>query len=143
MSLFEWLFEAKNPHPVGEIKQRETPEPKDPIDWIFLIIGQSGFWACFYFIIESNRRGLGDKRIEWFIIVFGLFLCYLLLSYLLDIEPDYDNVGLLGGIIDHPFRYTDDANRFLIFLKIIFFPGFIMAQSMVELWKCCKRLFFV
>ena len=139
MALFEWLFEANNPNPVGEVKEREKPEYTDPINWLAILLGQVGFWLCVYFFLGFNKGIHSDFDYPWALIKMGFLTLYLLIGYFFDIRPDYDNVGILGGIIDHPFRYTDDLNRFLIFLKIIFYPGYIMALSFVELWKVWKR----
>ncbi len=65
----------------------------------------------------------------------GAFLIYLIVGYKLDIQPDYDNMGWLGGVFDNPFRYSDDMNRFLIFFKILFYPGYLMAGSFIEFKK--------
>lgn len=38
-----------------------------------------------------------------------------------DQEPDYNNIGWLGGLIDHPFRFSNDINRNLIFIKSFYY----------------------
>jgi len=43
-------------------------------------------------------------------------------------QPDYSNTGLFG-FIDHPFRWSDDANRFLVFVRVLLFPGRIAAAA--------------
>ncbi len=41
-------------------------------------------------------------------------------------------LGWLGGLMDHPFRYSDDINRFPIFLMIRLWPGRLIAESMID-----------
>ncbi len=133
MSLFEWLWERKNLHPIGEIKDREKPKKGEPINWLFLIFGQMLFWFIFYQLLNSEF--FMEKSFNLKLIFGGAFLIYLIVGYKLDIQPDYDNMGWLGGVFDNPFRYSDDMNRFLIFFKILFYPGFLMAGSFVEFKK--------
>ncbi len=139
MGLLEWFSESNNPHRIGEIKSREASKKEDPINWLALMFGQAFFWTCFYFILKFSHETNGSIDVKWLLIVAGFFISYLLIGYFFDVQPDYDNVGLLGGVFDHPFRYTDDFNRFLIFLKVIFFPAYIMSKSWVELWRCWKQ----
>ena len=39
-----------------------------------------------------------------------LLLIYLVVSYNVDADPRMDKPGLLGGLIDHPFKYTDQLS---------------------------------
>jgi hypothetical protein len=67
----------------------------------------------------------------------GLFFTglYLLAAYLIHPKPDTSNVGWLGGFIDHPFRYSDDINRALVFLLILLWPGRLVANGLVDGWR--------
>lgn len=64
-----------------------------------------------------------------------LLLAYLALGYGLRIEPNTRDLGLLGGLLDHPFKYTDDLNRFLLWAKILLFPGRLVATPIVGFVK--------
>ena len=132
MGLIGWLFERNNPHPIGKINDRQKPKKGEPINWWLLIIGQIFFWGIVHI---ASKTSFFEGGIDWILIKSGFFILYLLIGYHLDIQPDYDNIGWLGGIFDHPFRYSDDINRHLIFFKIILSPGYIMAGSFVELKK--------
>ena len=59
-------------------------------------------------------------------------IAYCLLGFFLRPEPDTSNMGWLGGLIDNPFRYSDDINRFLLFLKIFLVPGCFFAESVAD-----------
>ncbi|WP_266213722.1 hypothetical protein [Paraliomyxa miuraensis] len=63
----------------------------------------------------------------------GILLAYLLVAYFIRPRPDFDNIGWLGGLIDNPFRYSDDINRFLMFLMVVLLPGRFVSDSLVEL----------
>ncbi len=49
------------------------------------------------------------------------------------------NVGLLGGLIDNPFRYTDDLNRMLIVLFILMYPGRVISTTFIQTIVLFKR----
>jgi hypothetical protein len=128
MSLFEWLGESWDPGDVGgcEVgaRGRET-RPR---------------WVVLFFFVLAAALLSGAAYALWFQLQlrsgqFWLFcgtatLLYLLLGYFVHPEPDFDNVGWFGGMMDHPFRYSDDANRFLLFLMVALFPGRLLAESL-------------
>lgn len=74
------------------------------------------------------------------IIVSELVLAvYLSLGYLLKISPNTEKMGLFGTILDHPFKYTDDQNRTLLYLKLFFTPGRFITTSIADLLKLIIR----
>ena len=60
-----------------------------------------------------------------------ILFIYCLISYKVIPQSDTSNIGLLGGLIDHPFRYSDDINRFLILLSILLYPGRFIATTLI------------
>ena len=94
-------------------------------------------------VIIKGIIGIGLLTLsEWGIVVSGypillniLLLIYLVIAYNVDPKPRMDKLGLLGGLIDHPFKYTDDINRSMLFFKIILFPGKVIGTSIVDLIK--------
>jgi hypothetical protein len=132
MSIFEWFIEKDNPNPTGDFKDREPPHQDDPVNWVALIIGQAMFWYGLYCIVFKNWSGIIDVQNVSVIIAF--FLTYIALGYKIDVEPNYDNMGWFG-VFDNPFRYTDDVNRWLFFFKIILYPGYLMGESFIQVWK--------
>lgn len=45
----------------------------------------------------------------------------------------------LGGLIDHPFRYSDDINRLLIFLSLLLLPGRMVAMGLIDFARAFRR----
>ena len=62
-----------------------------------------------------------------------ILAAYCALSYSVDPQPDYDDVGLMGGLIDHPFRWSDNYNRMLIGLTVLLAPGRFLTRSIWDL----------
>ncbi|MBD3724786.1 MAG: hypothetical protein IE891_08420 [Flavobacteriaceae bacterium] len=130
MSLFEWLGEYFNPKNIGEITKETPPRVNKPkfkiyihfVISILLIIG-------YYYLWLNNDTNFNLKKI---IIITILLIVYLSITYNYKVKPDYNNIGLFGTPIDHPFRISDDINRFLIFFEIFLFPGRYISTSIVS-----------
>jgi hypothetical protein len=45
----------------------------------------------------------------------------------------------LGGVIDDPFRYSDDINRFLLFLKVFLFRGEFLSESIIDVTRLIRH----
>jgi hypothetical protein len=71
-------------------------------------------------------------------LLIGGTLIYAAVGYLVRPEPNFDNTGIAGGLIDHPGRYSDDINRELIGANVLLGPGRFIAESLVDfvlLWQ--------
>lgn len=51
---------------------------------------------------------------------------YLFLAHYLILEPDMDNLGWFGGLMNDPFQFADNQNRIILFVKSILLPGRII-----------------
>ena len=70
----------------------------------------------------------------------GLMLVYLGIAWLVRPQPNYNNMGWAGGLINTPFKLSDDLNRMLMQLKIVFWPGRWVTQSLIELATLCNLI---
>ena len=116
MSLFEWFGEKFNPGPVGTVAhdEEDTWQPKSRfLIWLLTLLGVAILGLLIWGIFQLENKWQG----------FLLLLVYLLLSWWLSPQPDRSNMGWAGGIIDHPFRITDDFNRWLFFFALFLVPG--------------------
>ena len=135
MSFLEWFLEPTNPGPVGKVEVN-APEPDDDeppkkwLIWVAMGIGLILVCVCLYWVFY-NLLYAGAKPVL-------LKLCwltlYVLISHLITATPDYTNVGWLGGLMDNPFRISDDYNRWLVFFQAILLPGKLIAYSLVMSW---------
>ena len=60
-------------------------------------------------------------------------IIYGLVAYLVTVRPRLDNVGWAGGLIDRPFRWSDDVNRTLVFIGVVLGPGRFVTGSIRDL----------
>ncbi len=113
--LFEWLFERKNPQPVGTIEGGHPPSFTGRPLFVALrgLVGAALIgWAGYLAVGSSSPLRM-----------LGLLAMYLVVAYFVHPRPDRSNLGVAHGFIDHPFRWSDDKNRILLGLQVILYPG--------------------
>ena len=130
MSLLEWLGEGFTPQDVGSVQfGRGDEPPRSPaVVWVRFFIA-AAILAGVYYLAFASLHAVTWQAVG---VVLGTTLVYLLAAYFIRAQADTSNIGWLGGLIDHPFRYSDDLNRFLLFLQIVLWPGRFLAESLVD-----------
>lgn len=131
MSLVEWIGERFNPGPVGTVKpdSNNAWQPKNrAVVWILTLLGLALFGLFIWAILQWDRQWLG----------FLLLAIYLLLARLLSPRPDHGNMGWFGGLLDHPFRFSDDINRALLFFAVLLLPGKLILFAFKVLYNTLR-----
>jgi hypothetical protein len=132
MSLFEWLGERQNPGPTGSIDVRgEGRIHRISLGWTLVRFT----FTLGLFMTATLGVALATGYPLYGAIAAGGFVLYLVLGYFVRPDPDTSNLGWAGGLVDDPFRYSDDHNRFLLFLALALFPGYLLAMPAVELFR--------
>jgi hypothetical protein len=122
--LLEWLFERR-PGPVGSVDVTAPYTEALPL-WQLLL----RFAFAAIVVATAARVIMGaDQPLMGSI----AFVTYLLAGYLVRPRPDHTNTGILG-FVDHPLKWTDDVNRFLIFLRVVLLPGRITAAAIRDVF---------
>lgn len=118
MSLLEWLGERRNPGPVGSLDlQEDEPHTRTPYARARGAVAATLLGVALYGLYDSATS------VEHGLTMLAILAVYLGVAFTLEPRPDTSNMGWAGGVIDHPFRWSDDANRFLLFLRVLLFPG--------------------
>lgn len=115
MSLFEWLGESRAPGPTGDV-EFSAPSPSTAHTHVIVLRGLLGalmLAGALYAVWHATDRALSVV----------VLLVYLGVAYLAVPRPDVSNVGWFGGLVDHPFRWSDDWNRGLVFFRLLLWPG--------------------
>lgn len=137
MGLFEWLGEAHNPGPIGSIEYRRRRRPKRfKVEVLFariLATALVGGWGYLVLSVWQIRDPQG------LLAILAGTLVYLTISYHVHPKPDMSNIGWLGGLLDHPFRFSDDMNRMLIFFAVVLLPGRFVSETFVDCFRCFRR----
>lgn len=131
MGLFEWWMERKNPGPTGNAQFGQDPSATD----------QWPLWVQVLVVLLGGAAWIGLGFLVWpwalddaLLFLLG-FAAYLALAYFVHPAPATRNMGWMGGLIDHPFRFSDDVNRFLLFFQAFLYPGKIMLWTWRILWS--------
>ena len=134
MSLFEFFGEHNNPGNIGRIENNIGSQKETSFGMLISkTIISVGIIVGLYILIFGFAF-----QFKGIMIYLGVMLIYCLISYFVIPKPDYSNIGLLGGLVDHPFRFSDDINRSLIFFMIILYPGRLISTTIVTWIKLCK-----
>src|SRR6478672_2925017 len=107
MGLFEWLGEGFNPGPLGRINHRPVemfPKVSRIGALALMILG----FVMLYFMILGVAS---SDNLRFYI---PLLLGYLAAAFFLTPEPDTRNLGWFGGLMNNPFRFSDNLNRYLV-----------------------------
>jgi len=131
MSIWEWIFEYKNPGPVGSIVGSDRDSDKLSL-WLTIITGCLSLAALsvvsWHFVVADSF-----KYQFWDYILRPLSLIiYLIVCANVSVRPAYNNMGYLG-FINNPFRYTDNINRWLVFIGIALVPGKLIIIPLIRL----------
>jgi hypothetical protein len=124
--LFEWLFERRNPGPVGTVDG--PPERWTGHAGLFrglLAITLLGLWTWY---VMRTWPDPGDR-----LTAAVLTAIYLAAAYAVAPRPNMSNMGIWGTPINHPFRFTDDINRMQAFLMVLLAPGRVVSAGLVDL----------
>ncbi|MCC7184776.1 MAG: hypothetical protein IT185_00940 [Acidobacteria bacterium] len=124
--LFEWLFERRNPGPVGRVDG--PPERWTGHAGLYRgLFALAGLVAWIWYVWQGWPNA-GDR---W---TAGLLTTiYLALAYAAAPRPDMSNIGLWGTPINHPLRFTDNINRMQMFFLLALAPGRLIAAGLVDL----------
>lgn len=132
MSWLEWIGESLDPGERGTIEVGGDARPSGasgPQVLLQLLLAgglvAGGLWLVF--------GPLGVARSPENVRNAALALgCYLGLAWLIHPRPDRSNLGWCGGLVDDPFRCSDDWNRGLLWLALLLMPGRFVAECLVD-----------
>ena len=137
MGIFEIIGELISPGPIGEMdfndKASEVQQKFIPIRFAIslLLIG-----AFEYFVLFQQDSAFDFSR---FFRINAFLMIYLLIASVIRIKPDYDNLGWVPFLFNNPFRISDNINRFLVILNLLFMPGKYISTSIVVFYRYCRR----
>jgi hypothetical protein len=135
MSLLEWLGESYSPEPLGEVEIGGGPRARARWAVVVCFVLAAALLTAWAYVVLYVWQ---VRSPEWLAINAGVVLAYLLLGYWVHPAPDMENLGMLGGLFDHPFRYSDDLNRHMLFLLIVLWPGRFISESIMDTFMLCR-----
>lgn len=137
MGIFEIIGELINPGPVGKVDLSDNDynirQKLIPIRFVvsLIIIGLIEYLLIFQTNCDSDSAYILQINIA--------LVIYLLISLFINVKPDYDNLGWVPFLINNPFRFSDNINRFLMILNLLLTPGKFISKSIVGFFRYLKR----
>ncbi|MFZ5829084.1 MAG: hypothetical protein ACOY3P_03315 [Planctomycetota bacterium] len=137
MNFIEWWGESIDPGGQGHVAVGEEHEPC-PYLWlvwlrfVFVVLALPALW-----IVAVTHVPL--PLWQSVAVVLGGTLIYVAVSYLFDPQPDAENLGWAGGMVDNPMRISDDWNRGLLLVKILLGPGRFVAESLIDIRQAFRN----
>jgi hypothetical protein len=65
-------------------------------------------------------------------IVAVVFSVYCAIAFRVRVRPNHEEIGIGGGLIDHPLRYSDGVNRGLVNLAVTLALGRFISVGLVD-----------
>ena len=127
MGLMELIGELMNPGEIGTIEKVKREKEKRLHILILKTILAIAIAAGLYYWVFGI-----SFHFKQFVTFVTIMAVYSAAGYFISPEPDYSNVGWLGGVFDNPFRFSDDINRMLIFVRVILIPGRLIATTVAS-----------
>jgi hypothetical protein len=133
MGMFEWWGEQWNPGRVGGVDLMEDrPVPQSA----GLTFARFGLTLATVFGAAVAAMLVPQEPSPVLVLqVAGALVAYIVIATILRPKPDMKNMGFAGGLIDNPFRYSDDLNRGLMWLAILFWPGRFLGNGVVDMYR--------
>jgi len=130
MGLFEWLWERNHRNRTGYTELHKKRE----------LTGRSNGLIIFNFILSIAVLSLPFLGFEQYplaipkkyLLVLILESVYILAGYYFHPKSNSSNYGWMGGLMDNPFRISDDINRALLTFKIILYPGRMLGTFIAQ-----------
>jgi hypothetical protein len=136
MGIFEIIGELTNPGPVGKVDLNDNDyNIRQKLITIRFIVSLIIIGLIEYLLIIQTNWDNDSANILW--VNIGLFI-YLLISLIINVKPDYDNLGWGPFLINNPFRYSDNINRSLVILNLLCAPGKFISKSIVGFFRYLK-----
>jgi len=110
------MGEQFRPGPVGRLRRDEEPawHPSNRfVVWVITLLGIGIFSVLVWQLLQWDKPWEGVL----------LLSVYLLLAWLFSPRPDTSNMGWFGGLLNNPFRISDNVNRWLLFFALFLLPG--------------------
>lgn len=134
MSLLEFLGETIQPGKTGTIDVNKGKKEKGIGVLILKTILSIVIVVGLYYLIFGKSFQIKEFLAFAFVIVI-----YSIISYFVLPKPEYSNLGWFGGLIDNPFKISDDVNRMLIFIRVLLIPGRLISSTFVSWIQLLKK----
>lgn len=92
---------------------------------VALVLLAGAIWLLM--LTVETRRDVGLRL--------SLLGIYLFIAFWIDPEPDYNDLGWFGGLMNDPFRFRDNINRSKLSWRLFLAPGAFIATGVWDLLR--------
>jgi hypothetical protein len=100
-------------------------------------LGATAMIAVGYGIAMPSLLALRFPIWQAVLITAGMMAVYSVIAFYLRPEPNTDNMGWGGGLMNDPFQTSDNVNRFLFKLSCCLAPGRFTAETVLDTCVFC------
>ncbi|TWT30029.1 hypothetical protein [Blastopirellula retiformator] len=93
------------------------------------MLGGMGYWAFHWQITQLLLPSGAFSKLA---IIVGVEMMYVAIAFLFVPRPNYNNVGFLGGLVNNPWKYSDNYNRSLRTWRILLGPGRFISSAILD-----------
>ncbi|GAB5554676.1 MAG: hypothetical protein Sapg2KO_42670 [Saprospiraceae bacterium] len=115
--IFNKLF---SPKPIGTVDLKgKNDRPYSKYTLLHFSLALLIIVGLEYLFFNANV----DELVSFILLANLVLLIYILISSLIRVQPNYENLGWVPFLVNDPFRISDNVNRFLIFLQVMRIKG--------------------
>lgn len=129
--MYEFLGEQIDPRGVGKIEiNTEYAARRKPLWLVALkLVGLAAILPVGFALVVPL---IPLPMWQALVVSAGVLLIYVGVAFFVRPEPDTDNMGWCGGLINDPFHYSDNLNRSLFTLHCVLGPGRFAAETVLD-----------
>ncbi len=130
-SWFEVVGERNDPQKPGSVKLNTFYETQKKPLWLvsLKLLGLLAMLAVGYALLVPI---LPLPIWQRFVVASGIMLIYVGIAFFVRPEPNPDNLGFLGGMMNDPTRYSDNISRGLWNAHCMLGPGRFIAETLLD-----------
>ena len=131
-SWYEIAGERANPKEVGHVRLNTFYETRKKPLWLVLskLVGLTAMVLVGFILIVPYIPLPFWQSVA---VAGGLMLIYVGIAFFIRPEPNGNNMGFLGGIMNDPTHYSDNINRALWSAHCFLGPGRFVAETLLDL----------
>jgi hypothetical protein len=120
-------------HQTGTITVNEHYYTRVKPGWLIglKLLGLTAMIAVAYALALPSLRGMLPMW-QMVMLIAGVMLIYVGIAFFVRPEPNGDNMGIVGGLCNDPFQYSDNINRWLWQLHCTLGPGRFAAETLLD-----------
>jgi hypothetical protein len=128
---YEIVGERTDPKESGEVRLNSFYETRKKPFWLITLklLGVLAMVAVGFVLIVPV---VPLPMWQAFCVAGGCILIYVGIAFFVRPEPNMDNLGWMGGMMDDPTHYSDDINRSLWNLHCLLGPGRFIAGTLLD-----------